>query len=158
MTKALLAVTGAILLFAVTAVPAQAATTWSTGVHITPYPSQSSVDIDTGARWSKGECPDVAAASIRMKGDLVYVMDKCKDGLSAIGVWKDDKSGREYICRNSLGYREIVKCDFDWPERNGTFLAGVSKGTSVKYRDYGNMFLMNQKGDSCSPNPATLEC
>lgn len=145
-----------LLLVSLTATPAQAAISWSSGVGVSSFPKQSSVDLITGARWAKyPKCRDHAAVAIKLKGDTMWVLDKCADGHAAIGSWKDKKSGREYICRNTRGYKTVVKCTFDWPERSGSVLAGTAKNLKVTYRDYGNMFFMTQSGGSCQPSRTT---
>lgn len=123
---------------------------WQEGRKISSYPSSRSIDVDAVVRWSKGKCPQLALTSIKMRGDYLYVRDDCSDGLSAVGIWRDGKTGKEFVCRNKHGKGSKVRCKFNWPERQGSFIPGVSSGRSIKYRDHGNSLLMDQQGNSCS--------
>jgi hypothetical protein len=156
MTKTRAVMTAAITLIisAVLAGPAHARDyAWQDGETISSYPSGSKVDADAGVIWTKGDCPQLALTSIKMGGDYLWVRDDCKDGYSAIAIWRDGKTGKEFICRNKEGKGKVVRCKFNWPERDGSFIGGVADGLTVKYRDHGSSLLMDQDGNGCDVNP-----
>lgn len=139
---------------------AYAGVTWSTGYQIAgPTPKH---DAFTVANWEASGCPsrergsDAGAGMVRMSGDKLWAMDTCKDGYSVFAEWKDRKTGAIYRCRNNRGFRSVVECNFDWPERSGFFLIGISKGETVKYRDVGTMYMLTTDGQSC--RPSTTSC
>ena len=120
---------------------AQATTRWSTGVLVSGVPSPNA--------WTWGMYRSTCSSylglgAVKLVGDYLYVKDTCADGHSAFVEWRDAKYTNErWICRNGRGKGTIVRCNFDWPERGGILIVGMSDGNKVYVRDHGASIAMN---------------
>jgi hypothetical protein len=80
-------------------------------------------------------------------GDYVYVRDDCYDGRAAVGKVTWDSAGEaiRLICRNSEGYGNWARCDWDWPEDEvKSLVAGVHNGnTGYLSWDHGRTVYFN---------------
>lgn len=114
---------GAVLAVPVVQAPMPSAhaaeTWWKVGTKISNPPFQ---DV---AGWTFAPaCPgssgqEVSTAGVKLAGDLIYVLDGCKDGKSAVArvtVNSGPDAGDKRICRNSYGVGSWARCDWDWPE------------------------------------------
>jgi len=71
----------------------------------------------------QGECLTAPSAyhkttvCVKYDGDYVYVYDGQSDGKSAIAeIGTDNGSVNKRLCRNTLGYGNWARCNFDWAE------------------------------------------
>lgn len=137
--------------------PAQATTSWSTGVSVSAIPGWKK-GYPAVQGWvggcSSATGPVATVGVVKLVGDYLYVRDECRDGRSAILEWRSaEDTSRRWICRNNKGYRTVVRCNFDWPETTGILIPGVSQGTSKIQRDHGNSIWLTQSGDDITLPP-----
>jgi hypothetical protein len=142
-SRVVVAVTAIFGLTSISISPATAATVWQDGVSASwPSVIQNEADHYVEGYW-RSSCYPVGVAAIRLHGDYLWIRDRCADGHSTFADFKLD-NGNTYICRNGRGAGTVVRCNFDWAERNGTFLVGVSEGRTVLHRDNGNSIFIPQ--------------
>lgn len=97
---------------------------------VVPYPGLSSNVTASNAT------PE-AWVGVRAYGDYIYVMDRKRDGRSAVGFWHDTDGDRAGVCRNIHGAGTTIRCNKNFPE-NHVFAMhiGTARGSEITYGSF----------------------